>query len=378
MRNVALDLGGSCTDFCEVQGDRVIARGVIKSLSRLEGLLGPRSRPARVAFEACREGWHVARMIEGWGHVPVMVDTTRVKQLGVGQHGRKTNRIDAEKLALALEANRIPQAHILSAHRQELRLQLSTRRMLVETRARCVVAIRGLARARGEHLPSCDSWELPRKLAQAELSESTRELIAPVQELLDESGKGVVAAEAKLEQLSGEEPQIARLTTTPGVGPIVAAAFVSVIDEAGRFRNAHQVESYLGLVPSEDSSGSNRRIGSITKAGNSYLRALLIQAAWCVLRSRTNEPLTLWGKQVARRRGKRIAVVAVARRLTGILWAIWRDESVYDAEHVARASARGLTRRAHETEFQAEALRLAAHKQLRTKRRMARSVQAER
>ena len=89
-----------------------------------------------MAFEACREGWHVARVLRSWGHEPVMVDTTRVKQLGIGQHGKKTNRIDAERLALALEANRIPQAHILSAHRQELRLQLSVRRLLADSGAR--------------------------------------------------------------------------------------------------------------------------------------------------------------------------------------------------------------------------------------------------
>jgi transposase len=189
---------------------------------------------------------------------------------------------------------------------------------------------------------------------------------------------GIVAAEEALEQLCAQEPQIRRLTTAPGVGVVVAASFVGVIDEASRFRNAHQVESYVGLVPSEDSSGNNRRIGSITKEGNGYLRALLVQGAWCVLRARSQDPLTLWGKQVARRRGKRIAVIAVARRLAGILWAMWRDETVYDAEQVGRTSAFGMTRRAHEMQFQAEALRIAARKQLRSKQRFERKARIKR
>lgn len=377
MRTVALDLGGRKTDYCEVRGEEVVARGVVKGLSRLRELIGPNSPPARVAFEACREGWHVAQVLEAWGHEPVMVDTTRVKQLGLGQHGRKTNRIDAERLARALEAGRIPQAHILSPHRQELRLQLMTRRMLVEMRARCVVAIRGLAKARGERLPSCASWDFAHKVTQVELSQTTRLLIAPLWEMLAVLGNGITETEAKLEQLSAREPAIARLTTAPGVGPIVAAAFVSVVDEAGRFRNAHQVESYVGLVPSEDSTGCQRRMGSISKAGNSYLRALLVQAAWCLLRSHREDPLTLWGQQIARRRTKRIAVVALARRLTGILWAMWRDQTVYDGEHTARASASGLSRQAQKTEFQAQALRKAAGKQLREKRRRERLLTSQ-
>jgi transposase len=378
MRTVALDLGARGTDFCEVAEGRVVRRGVIKTERQLQEAVGPQTLPARVAFEACREGWHTARLLEGWGHEPVMVDTTRVKQLGIGRHGKKTNRIDAERLAVALAEGRIPQAHILSPHRQQLRLQLSVRRLLVEMRTRCVTAVRGLARAQGVRLPSCESEELSGKVSQLELSPATRQLIGPLVEQLAVLESGIALAEEALERLCAQEPQIRRLTTAPGVGMVVAAGFVCVIDEAGRFRNAHQVESYLGLVPSEDSSGNTRRIGSITKEGNSYLRALLVQGSWCVLRSRSQDPLTLWGKQVARRRGKRIAVVAVARRLTGILWAMWRDETVYDAEQVCRTSAFGLTRRAHEMQFQAEALRMAAKKQFRSKQRLARRTKAER
>lgn len=146
---------------------------------------------------------------------------------------------------------------------------------------------------------------------------------------------------------------------------MVAAAFVSVIDEAGRFRNAHQVESYLGLVPSEDTSGGRRRLGAISKAGNPYLRSLLVQGSWTLLRKKDGDPLTRWARQIARRRGARIAVVALARRLAGVLWAIWRDGTVYDPQRVALKSAEGVSRHAQEREFQAQALRAAADKAAR-------------
>ena len=124
------------------------------------------------------------------------------------------------------------------------------------------------------------------------------------------------------------EPVIERLTTAPGVGLIVASAFVSVVDDAKRFADAHQVESYLGLVPRENSSGGKRRLGSITKHGNGYMRALLVQSASSILRvGDPDDPLRRWGRTLVERRGRKIAVVAIARRLSGILWAMWKRDA---------------------------------------------------
>ena len=118
------------------------------------------------------------------------------------------------------------------------------------------------------------------------------------------------------------------LNTGDNTWQIVAATFVSVIDDARRFKNAHAVGAYLGLVPSETTSGGpdKRRLGSITKQGNRMARAMLIQSAWTILRLRdTSDPLKRWAEGVAKARNKRIAVVALARKLAGVLWAMWRD-----------------------------------------------------
>lgn len=124
---------------------------------------------------------------------------------------------------------------------------------------------------------------------------------------------------------------IERLTTAPSVGLVVAAAFVSVVDEAHRFEGPHQVESYLGLVPREASTGGKRKLGSITKQGNGYMRQLLVQSASGILRAGDgDDPLRRWGNELAARRGRKIAVVALARRLAGILWAMWRKGTVYE------------------------------------------------
>jgi len=121
MRNVALDLGATSISYCEVRAGAVIGRMTVGKLENLMSVLGPDSRTARVAIEACREAWHVHDTLMGWGHKPVIVDTTRTRQIGVGQHRRKNDQLDAEVLARAMERNDLPAAHVLSPARRELR-----------------------------------------------------------------------------------------------------------------------------------------------------------------------------------------------------------------------------------------------------------------
>lgn len=373
MRNVALDLGTRKISFCEVSGKEVIVRRTVTSLGALDDVLGEDAAPARVALEACREAWHVHAVLTKCGHEVLLVDTSRVRQLGIGQHGRKTDRIDAEVLARAVEEGRIPLAHVLSPERQHLRKELGVRRALVETRAQYVTTVRGLLRGDGIMLVRCDTEHFVSQVRRASLSEEQRQSIEPLVVVLQQVNAQIVAVDARLETLCAREPTIEALTSAPGVGLIVAAAFVSVIDEAKRFRHAHQVQAYLGLVPSENSSGERRRIGAITKHGNAYLRAMLVQAAWAILRTADrHDPLRVWAEQVAERRGKRIAVVALARRLAGVLWAMWRKGTVYDAAWIGQCSHRGLERNAQSAEVRAAAMKRAAQKakvRLRPQRR---------
>jgi transposase len=361
MRSVALDLGKRIS-FCEVSDGRVIGRATVRRLSELERWLGPGTPKARVAIEACREAWFVERTLREWGHEPLVVDTTRVKRLGIGQHKRKTDRIDAEVLARAVESGGIPLAHVLTPHRQQLRLQLSVRRALIETRAQYVTTIRGLVAAGGQRLPTCNTHTFAAKVREYPLDEKTKALVTPLVALLEALEPQIRAVDEKLDSLSSQEPVVALLKTAPGVADVVAAAFVSVVDDAKRFRDAHEVEAYLGLVPSEYTSGK-RRLGAITKQGNRYLRALLIQSAWALLRqSSSDDPLKRWGQAIAARRGKRVAVVAIARRLVGVLWAMWRDGTVYEAERVGIASAAGIQLEAQSLQIRAAALLRAARK----------------
>jgi transposase len=170
----ALDLGAKKIAYCEVSGGEVIDRATVSSFRSLESMLGPTANPARVAIEACREAWFVYATLTEWGNEVLLIDTTRSREMGIGRHRRKNDRIDAEVMARAVEKGGIPLAHLLSPHRQELRRQLSVRRALVETRAQYVTTMRGLARELGCALPSCDTEHFVAKMRKTMLSQQVR------------------------------------------------------------------------------------------------------------------------------------------------------------------------------------------------------------
>jgi transposase len=364
LRNIGLDIGKKEVALCEIRDGKVVSRRTLRGLHELKDVMSAENGLATVALEACREAWHVHDELTKLGHHVMLIDTTRVKRLGIGQHGRKSDRLDAECFARAVDEGRIPQAHVLSPERRVLREKLNARRVLVETRAKYITTIRGIIRARGEKLADCDTDHFRSKLASSMLSDEVRAVVAPLGTVLEVLDAQLSRVELELEGLCANDKTISTLTTSPGVNLIVAAVFVSVIDQAKRFRNAHKVESYLGLVPREDTTGgnSNRKLGSITKCGNAYARAVLVQAAWSILRGKTDDPLRVWAKRVASRRGKRIAVVALARRLAGILWAMWRDGQTYDSQRLARASSSGLKAAATNIASQIDAMKTIEHK----------------
>jgi len=137
-------------------------------------------------------------------------------------------------------------------------------------------------------------------------------------------------ADQQIAKIANTDELCRRLMGVPGVGPVTAVVFKAVLDDIGRFKRAHLVESYLGLVPGERSSGDGKKRTAITKAGSRMLRTLLIQAAWGARRSRKRPPMAQWSVGVEQRRGKHVAAVALARKLAGVLFAMWRNGTEYD------------------------------------------------
>jgi transposase len=157
----------------------------------------------------------------------------------------------------------------------------------------------------------------------AVLREVLHQVVLEIRELekrIDEVGR-------QMEALALETPVTERLRTIPGVGPIISTALVGFVGDAARFRSARQFACYLGLTPREHSSGSKRQLGRISKRGDAYLRRLLIQGAHTVLVAATRKPtddrFRRWALDLAERRGRNKAVVAIANKLARIVWAVW-------------------------------------------------------
>ena len=125
--------------------------------------------------------------------------------------------------------------------------------------------------------------------------------------------------------------------TVPGIGPMTSLCFVSVVDTFERFHDAHALESYLGLTPGESSSSLRVMRTGITKAGPAMMRHYLTQAALTLRRTRPREPICCWAQEIAKRRGKQIAVIATARKLAGVLFAMLRDKTSYQASRTSTA-----------------------------------------
>lgn len=365
MRSVGLDLGARHIAFCEVRDGVVIEKRSFRRVNELETVLGGGSEPARVAFEACREAWLVHDRLREWGHEPLMLDTTRVRRIGIGQHGRKNDAIDAEVIALAVDRGEVPLAHVLSPTRRKLREKLSIRSELVDMRARQVVVIRGLARAAGRPLPSSATSTFLKHVKTAKLDAPTRALVAPLVATLEVAEAQLASVDAELAMLVADDPMVTLCTSAPGVGLVVAATYVSVLDDAKRFRNADTVASYFGLAPSEATTGgpNKRRLGGITKQGNTHARSMLVQAAWQIIRAGAqDDPLRIWATQLAARRGKKVAAIALARRLATVLWAMCRDGAFYDPALLARDSAKEIRSDAEQREHVASSLATVARK----------------
>jgi transposase len=198
-------------------------------------------------------------------------------------------------------------------------------------RTALISQLRAFLRQEGFRLASGSSATVVDRLATLDLPPTLRAVVTPLLEALAALTPTIAATTRTLTAQADADPVTQRLQTVPGVGPIVALTFRATLDDVTRFASAGHVSSAVGLVPSEDSSGERRRRGHITKVGPREARTMLIQAAWTYWRSRSvrHAPLRAWTDALAARRGSRIAVVALARRLSRILYALWRDNTTY-------------------------------------------------
>jgi transposase len=327
----AIDLHARYTwvRFVSGEGTLVFERRITTTREALEGVFNGRPR-ARVLVESATESEWVAQVIEACGHEVIVAAPSYALMYGHRDPHIKTDRRDVAALAEACRLGIYKPAHRVSPAQRQRRRELRVREQLVRTRTQLINLVRAQLKQEGYRLPRCSSEAMPRRFAALPLEAALRATLAPVLAVLEGIAEQLRACDALLTTAAAADPIVGRLMTAPGVGPITALTFRAVLDDVDRFADARGVAAYLGLVPREHSSGTRTRKGGITKAGPPALRVLLIQASWVIWRHKGGGgALHAWVQRLADRRGRRIAVVALARRLGRILYAMWRDDADY-------------------------------------------------
>lgn len=333
MDHIGIDVHKKDSQICILTGDgELIEHRVRTEAGRFAEVLGPRPR-ARIVIESATESEWVARCLERLGHEVIVADPNFAPMYAQRSRKVKTDRRDARALAEACVLGAYHRAHRLSDDQRHVRARLTVRDALVRTRTGYIAVIRSLLRQHGCRVRSGGAEAFSQRVRDLPLPGRLLSEIGPLLAVMRQVNQQLAYSDERIEAVTRGDARVRLLRSVPSVGPVTAAAFVSAIDDVKRFCGAHEVEAYLGLVPRELSSGESQRRGRITKAGHTRVRWLLVQAAVSMLRLRDPRTVDLreWAMGIAARRGKKVAVVALARRLAGILYAMLRDGTTYDS-----------------------------------------------
>jgi transposase len=286
-----------------------------------------------VVVEAGSHSPWVSRLLESLGHAVIVADPRRLKLISASDS--KNDRADARTLARVAAA--MPELLKVVKHRsaeaqQDLAV-IRARARLVEARTKLWCSLRGLSKSLGRRLP--------RRVTREALAQFDQVLM-PLWEATQDVSTRIAAYDEQLRELEQKYPAAVRLQQISGVGPLISLTFVLTLDDHLRFRKSRQVGAYLGLRPRQRDSGQSQPQLRITKAGDKYLRSLLIQGAQYILgKFGPDTDLRRWGLQLAARGGKNAkkrAVVAVARKLAVLLHRLWVKDSVYQPVRAATAA----------------------------------------
>jgi transposase len=336
---VGIDLHKTSSQICTLsEGGELTERRIKTTRANFDEVFANRPR-ARILVEASTESEWVACHLEQLGHEVIVADPNFAPMYATRDKKIKTDKRDARALCEGCRLGAYRHGHRTSERQREVRAQLLVRTTLVRTRSKYISLVGALARREGCRIATGGSENFAARVEAAGLPAPVMTAIAPLLESLRMLNRQIAEADAELEKIVREDEVVQRLCTAPGVGPVTATTFAATIDDATRFGAAKQVRSYLGLVPREYSSGERQHRGRISKAGGSRARTLLVEAAWALLRRRNEQNAALhdWAMRIATRRGKARACVALARKLAGVLYAMWRDGTEFDPQASRRS-----------------------------------------
>ena len=293
----------------------------------------------RVVVEVGTHSPWVSRTLEALGQEVIVANAREVQS--ISKSDRKNDAADAEQLARLGRAD--PKLLHPILHRREDtqrdRALLAVRAKLVRTRASCVVQARGIAKGLGERLPKGSTQAMPKRVREAGLEDLFPGL-SSLLDVIETLSAKIRELDHQIDQLSKERyPETALLRQVGGVGPITTLAYVLTIEDPRRFDRSRSVGAYLGMRPRQRDSGERSPQLSISKAGDVYLRSLLVECSQYIMTIGPDCDLRRYGERIVERGGpaaRQRAIVAVARKLSVLLHSLWRSAEVYEPLRQAR------------------------------------------
>lgn len=287
---------------------------------------------ATVLLEACASAHHWSRQLHELGHNVVLLPPRHVRPY---RCGNKTDRADAKALLEAFRNDEIRPVPVKSVEQQTLAALHRLRSGWLATRTARLNAVRGILRELGLTIPAGARHVVPRLRTLLEdinspLPEALRPALAEAGNDIRELEVRIHDLERQLQALARQIPAVAYLRTIPGIGLLTATALVAFVGDVRRFPSARHFASYLGLTPREHSSGNIRRLGRISKRGDSYLRMLLIHGArsvlWAAKTHKQPDRLRRWALHLEVTRGHNKAAVALANKLARFAWVVLKQK----------------------------------------------------
>ena len=288
-----------------------------------------------IAIEAGNQTAWVYEVLGEMGAKVTVVNPNKVKL--IAESRRKTDKVDARILCELLRLDALPHpVHMPGRETRALRGLLAARRQLVSGRTKLCNVVRGMLRQEGIRLPpralsSRAGWE--RIFVNSFSCEHVMIVVRTYYRSFEALSRSIHELERQLAQRERQSPEVKRLQTMPKVGRIASLTFVAAVDDVHRFGSSRKLVGYSGLAPTVRQSGERTEYGPISREGRRELRAVWVQIAHLVAvdRHRDTQPLRSWYNRVAKRRGKKTAIVALARRLLVIAYHLLREETEYDA-----------------------------------------------
>lgn len=304
--------------------------------------------PCRVVFEACATSHFWGRRLRSLGFEVILIPPHYVRPY---VRRSKTDRTDCEALLEAVRCAGIHPVCLKTEDQQAIAALHRMRSQWMATRTARINALRGLLAEFGVCRPAGANRfvrELPQLLEErkAQLPPRIRRLALSTHEEIHSLEDRIDAIEAELEDVVRQDPTLQALQQIPGIGALTATGLYSAVGNIHAFKSGRHLASWLGLTPRESSSGNRRRLGRISKQGDTYLRMLLVHGARSALlvaeqRRKSGQPLTRlqgWVLDRADAGHRNRAAVALANKMARIVWAVWKHERNFNGDYLPLAA----------------------------------------